>query len=298
MNWYIPAKTFLIGEYAAVVEGPAILVTTAPYFTVELSPQPSLVGIHPESPAGLWWSDLNLKHGLLWSDPYQGCGGLGASSAQFVGSYLASCFLKNLSPTLEGMLEAYYQCAWNGQGLRPSGYDLIAQTQFGCTYINKQKDKIESLPWNFKDLSFFLIHTGSKLATHHHLQKASLPHNVNRLSFIADKAKEAFEEHDSNLFIECINNYHYQLKHLQLVAPHTLNLIEDLREYPEVLAIKGCGALGADIVLVILKNSEATSFRTQMNNAGIKILATENELTTKKEFNVIKRLSLEKPVTA
>ena len=51
-TWSIPAKTFLVGEYAALKEQSAILLTTTPCFELRLTSQPGLHGIHPQSPAG------------------------------------------------------------------------------------------------------------------------------------------------------------------------------------------------------------------------------------------------------
>lgn len=285
MKWTIPAKTFLLGEYAALKEGPAILVTTSPYFQVSLQQaelQSSLdlelgyESIHPDSPAGRWWhSQQIIKYTLQWHDPYSGCGGLGASSAQFIGSYLASCRLNRTKPTLKGMLEAYYHCAWDGQGLRPSGYDVIAQTLYGCVYINQQKKQIQTYSWPFDNLSFLLVHTGSKLATHHHLQKAVLPDQIEQLSALVETAKQAFEHRASDLLIECINAYHDELAKLQLVAAHSLELINVLRNCPEVLAIKGCGALGADILLIITTANQRSSLKNKLLSQNKKLLATE-----------------------
>lgn len=306
MKWSIPAKTFLLGEYASVREESALIATTSPYFDIVLQEDKTLAEpphssveaitqfasprqtIHPDSPAGLWWIYQKSSQTLDWHDPYHSCGGLGASSAQFIGSYLASCSLINSSPTLKDMLEAYYQCAWNGQGLRPSGYDVIAQTLYGCVYINKKERKIKTYSWPFSDLSFLLVHTGKKLATHHHLQEAGLPKDVRHLSAIVDTAMESFEYNKGHLFIECINEYHCQLAELNLVAEHSLELINQLSHYPEVLAIKGCGALGADIVLIITSrmNRDILSNKVQLLNK--KILATECNLALEnKNLNIL-----------
>ena len=282
MKWTIPAKTFLLGEYAALEGASALLVTTSPFFELTLSPSQLAPTIHPHSPAGLWWSKHQINdYNLSFVDPYQGCGGLGASSAQFIGAYLASCYLQENTPTLKNMLEAYYQCAWNGQGHRPSGYDVIAQTQSGCVFINKQQEQLHSYDWSFHDLSFVLIHTGTKLATHHHLQEATLTLPVDELSAIVDKAKEALEQNNSSLFIESINNYHHQLVNLNLLAKHSLTFIQELRNYPEVLAIKGCGALGADIILIISLKTQIASLKKKLHSLNKRILASEADLTKK-----------------
>lgn len=279
MKWRIPAKTFLLGEYAAVAEASAIVLTTTPCFELSLTSKKGLDGIHQDSPAGIWWNQHGCKeHGLTWYDPYNGCGGLGASSAQFLGSYWATCYLQNKTPERKQMLEAYYQTSWSGTGLRPSGYDVIAQSEHGCVFINKQTDTVITYPWPFEDLSFLLLHTGKKLATHHHLQNTALPTEIVRLSEIVCDAKEAFEQVDSNQLIDAVDKYHQKLVELNLVAPHSLELINKLKPLPEVLAIKGCGALGADVLLVITTRKESSALQTKLISQNWSILATENNM--------------------
>ncbi|CAM2800157.1 mevalonate kinase [Legionella steigerwaltii] len=278
MKWLIPAKTFLLGEYAALAEASALVVTTSPCFELTLTSQEKLSGIHPESPAGLWWLKQNSRQGLLWSDPYAGQGGLGASSAQFLASYLASCFLNNSIADMNQMLSAYYESSWSGKGLKPSGYDVIAQSQQGCVYINKQQKIIKPYSWPFQDLSFFLIHTGVKLATHHHLQDTTLPTQIDYLSFLVDEAQQAFEQVDSLKLIKTINDYHQKLAELNLVAEHSLKLINEFKKYPEILAIKGCGALGADVLLLVTSVDKAKTLADQLKLRHWTILATEKNL--------------------
>jgi mevalonate kinase len=279
MKWLIPSKTFLLGEYAALAEASALILTTAPCFELTTTPQEQLSGIHPESPAGIWWQEQNCsKNGLSWYDPYSGRGGLGASSAQFLASYLASCAIKSIEPELNPMLSAYYNSSWTGKGLKPSGYDVIAQSQQGCVYINKQKKIVTSFNWPFHNLSFFLIHTGIKIATHHHLQDAKLPAHIDYLSSLVDEAKYAFEKLDAQKFITSINNYHKKLTELNLVAEHSLKLIQQFKDYPEILAIKGCGALGADVLLLLTSTSEALILADKLKREHCTILATERNI--------------------
>jgi mevalonate kinase len=278
MKWFIPAKTFLLGEYAAVAEASALIITSTPCFELTITSEAKLSGIHPESPAGLWWLHKNVREGLFWNDPYYGQGGLGASSAQFLGAYLANCHLDNTPPDLNQLLCAYYESSWTGQGLRPSGYDVIAQSQQGCVYINKQQKEIISFDWPFQELEFFLIHTGKKLATHHHLIDTTLPHQIDYLSFLVDEAKQAFEHADSNKLITAINDYHQKLSELGLVAEHSLNIINVLKQYPEILALKGCGALGADVLLLITSTTRAAMLVDKLKMQNLKILATSSNL--------------------
>jgi mevalonate kinase len=287
MKWFIPAKTFLLGEYASIAKASAIVLTTRPHFELSLTSQNELIGIHPESPAGLWWQQQGVNQGLSWYDPYAGKGGVGASSAQFLGSYLISCFIHNKNSSLEEMLQAYYLLSWSGKGLKPSGYDLIAQSQGGCVYINKKKKLIQSYDWPFQNLSFFLIHTGVKLTTHHYLQTAILPQQIDYLSSLVDNAKQAFEQNNSQQLIDNINHYHEKLLELNLVAEHSLELIKQFTKYPEVLAVKGCGALGADVILLLTSQINASSLKAKLKAENHTILATEQALTLKKNTCLI-----------
>lgn len=285
MKWLIPAKTFLLGEYAAISGDSAIVLTTSPCFELTLSDQADSQGIHPDSPAGLWWKEQNIKsHSLIWHDPYLGCGGLGASSAQFLGSYLASCFLKNQTPDMSSMLNAYYQVSWSGKGLKPSGYDVIAQSHQGCVYINKNRGHILPYTWPFAELSFLLLHTGIKLATHHHLQNAILPKQIDKLSNTVDEAKSAFENRNGEQLVHSINTYHLLLTELHLVAPHSRELINHLTTtYPEILAIKGCGALGSDVLLIITSQNNMPPLKKKLLLRNWSLLASEKQLATEQK---------------
>jgi mevalonate kinase len=278
MKWQIPAKTFLLGEYAALAGAPAILVTTSPLFEVELIPGNERVGIHPDSPAGLWWSHVNLSQGLSWHDPYAGRGGVGASSAQFLGAYLASCYVSHTEPDHQSLLNAYYQCAWQGEGLRPSGYDLLAQSQQKCVYINRQQEIMTCYDWAFDDISFLLLHSGQKLATHHHLQTMKLPPSIKQLSAIVEGANQAFVEKDSEGIINAINAYQDELARLNLTAEHTLRQITQLKLNSKILAAKGCGAMGADVLLLIIPAPELKSQAKKFAKEGWTILASSNSL--------------------
>ena len=280
-TWSIPAKTFLVGEYAAIVGSPAILLTTAPCFQIALSDKPGLHGIHSESPAGHLWERCGpMGVGLEWHDPYQGCGGMGASSAQFLGAYLACMHVQKKMANQEDMLAAYMQHAWNGDGLRPSGYDVLAQSQQGCVYIDRQKSISHVFSWPFRDIAFVLLHTGKKLATHHHLKKMALPSQMSSLAIIVERARNAFLSMDSQGLIDCVNDYHWQLAQMDLVAEHSVDPIASFRARPDVLAVKGCGALGADVLLLLVpaKNQEALSH--QLSTKGWTILATSANLYT------------------
>lgn len=277
-EWVIPAKTFLVGEYAALAGNSAILLTTTPCFKMTLTENQGLQGIHPESPAGKFWLAQHIDHhGLAWFDPYNGCGGLGASSAQFVGAWLASCDLRHLSVNKHALLESYHRYAWQGQGLRPSGYDVIAQSERQCVYINQQRQQYEIMAWPFDDLAFLLVHSGKKMATHHHLQEAALP-DTESLSLIVERAKQAFLHQKANEIIAAVNHYHQALSEINLVAPHSIEQITTLKNRFDIAAMKGCGAMGADVFLMIDTVSHLQQIQQVLHNEDWQVLATTRQL--------------------
>lgn len=288
-HWAIPAKTFLLGEYAALDERGAILLTTKPVFELSLSPEPGLHGIHPDSPAGQWWSTHGPTHiGLSWQDPFNGLGGMGASSAQFVGVFRAITDLnaKNAIPlektisfsNFHQLLTAYWQCAWQGQGLRPSGYDVIAQSLSACVFINRRQQQVNVLPWAFTDIGFVIAHTGKKLATHHHLQQTAPLDNVALLEELVHCAHNALVTTNSAAMIESINQYHQALMTMQRVDPHTQSLINTLKNVPAIMAIKGCGAMGADVLVCIADKKNIHLVAQHLLSMNLKVLATQENL--------------------
>ncbi|MFC3908034.1 hypothetical protein ACFORL_02915 [Legionella dresdenensis] len=279
MNWHIPAKTFLVGEYAAIAGGAAIILTTSPCFQLTLTDYAEQT-IHPESPAGLWLSQSNITQAIDWHDPYQGIGGLGASSAQFIGVYLADCENQGIEPDCDSLLTAYYQNAWQGRGLKPSGYDVLAQTQHGCVYINRQKNLMQNFDWPFADLGFLLLHSGHKLATHHHLQAINPDYPVERLSAISEQAKLAFETANSNLLVQAVNDYQHELARSGLTAHHTLEIVKQMKGADNVSAIKGCGAMGADVLLLLVPQTALLNKINALQNDGWKVLASSHNLHT------------------
>lgn len=281
MKWLIPAKTFLLGEYAALAGGPAIILTTSPCFELTTTTKPGLDGIHPLSPAGRYWTAYGLRDsGLTWYDPYQGCGGMGASSAQFLGAYLASMSAQQQIVSQQAMLDAYFDYAWHGQGLRPSGYDVLAQALQGCSYICRQQRLCQSYDWPFPELAFILLHTNRKLATHEHLQATSLPNQIDELAAVVESAKTAFERADSERFIDAVNTYYQLLLRRNLVAEHSRHYIAIIKQQDDILAVKGCGALGADVLLVITAKSTLASVLDNLSTIGLAILATTDDLYT------------------
>ncbi|MDF1684830.1 MAG: hypothetical protein P1U36_09270 [Legionellaceae bacterium] len=292
-TWTIPAKTFLLGEYAALHGGPAIVLTTTPCFEVGLSTEQTSPVIHPDSPAGLFWTHADNSSQLTWHDPYHGIGGLGASSAQFLGAYWAAAESQLQSHTnQEALLDAYWACSWQGgQGVRPSGYDVLAQASSGCVYLNNH-EVLSAYAWPFTDMAFILLHTGDKLATHHHLQDICLTEAMTELSSIVLLGQEAFERSDSKQLIKAVKAYHEALTTLNLVAERTKQQLASLTQNQDVLACKGCGAMGADVLLVLAPSSRLSACKKRFELDGWRVLATSNDLYVKNNEKNSNRMPL------
>lgn len=278
-TWFVPAKTFLVGEYAALKRKSAILLTTSPCFELRTTKQPGLHGIHPHSPAGRWWSEYQTNDaGFSWHDPYQGLGGMGASSAQFLAVYQACAHLHNQLVEPEQLLQDYLQITTTQTGIAPSGYDVLAQQSQGCVYLNRQTNAYEQYAWPFTDLGFILLHTHHKMATHEHLQALVLTKVTDHLSDLVEQAKSAFLTQSSDDLLKVVHAYHQALYEQGWVTEHSLSLIQRLYQETPALAIKGCGAMGSDVLLVLMAQTDVPTQTTLLQQAGWHVLANQRSL--------------------
>ncbi|MCC7403721.1 MAG: hypothetical protein IT288_04915 [Bdellovibrionales bacterium] len=256
-----PGKTFLIGEYAVLNGGEAWLCATGPRFEleIEVGRGGSCEGIHPSSPAGRWMrqqSSLFQTSCLRFVDPHSGKGGLGASSAQFLmvcaWSLLAEVPINEWPSVIhpQKIWQAYRAMASEGQGPTPSGADVMAQWMGGLTQFQSQPFALHSHSWPFAHLGFSLFRTSQKVATHQHL--ASLQGSFyGELKSSLAQTSVAIQRGEESYFIEGIRKYGCKLQELGLLHPQVEPMVESLRQESRVLAVKGCGALGADILLVL-----------------------------------------------
>lgn len=272
MKHHIPAKTFLSGEYVALKGGPAVILTTTPCFEVRPATEAQAPNLHPSSPAGRYLQAVG-GNDIHFYDPYQGLGGLGASSAQFVGVYLA----QQARVDDDRLLEAYFDAAWQGIGARPSGYDVLAQARSGCVCIHRNAGIIEQMPWPFTEIGFVIVHTGKKLATHTHLESLETP-DYSHLEAAALAIFKAFRAANATELLETVNAFQEALTQSALTAPHSLQALDALSHYPEVLAAKACGAMGADTLLLLTEAHSEQVLARQLAENGWKVLATQQNL--------------------
>jgi mevalonate kinase len=233
----------------------------------------------------------NVKHPLNFHDPYRGLGGLGASSAQFLGAYWADCYVHGKLITEQDMMKQYLDVAWLGEGKRPSGYDVLAQASQGCVFINSKQSVYESHAWPFNSMAFILVHTGKKLATHEHLKQLTFNEAKSTVLYdISLSAFQAFKDAHAAQLVEAVNRYYAELLAMNLVATHTIQQIEYYRSLINPLAIKGCGALGADVILMLVSSDRVLTVTEQIFQAGYCVLSSSEQLYPNNQQQVSKKL--------
>lgn len=287
MVFTIPGKTFLAGEYLALHEGPTLVFLSQPCFELSVkSGRGGISGIHAESPAGLFirkHQEYFANFDLEFKDPYAGRGGFGASTAQFLGSYALWLYKESHHQDMEKLLDfkhlldAYYEVAWKGEGLRPSGADLVGQLKGSFTFFEKRRGLISVKSWPFDDLEFFLFHTGNKVATHEHLKNLG-DFSSESLEKSFALIRESFETHDSGLFAKGINSYAQSLQELNFTCEGTLSMLADMRQIPGVVAVKGCGALGADVILAVTTKNQFQDLKKYCDGRGLTEVASSKKM--------------------
>jgi mevalonate kinase len=271
-GYSLPGKTFLLGEYAVTQGHIGLLVTTVPRFTLTLTSVVADSGFVSEADSDADRADIFRGHApcarfvrahdaffrhwsLAWDDPY-GSGGFGASCAQLGLCFAAYHRLQAPLSLGDGvvqarMLAAYRQWAWLGAGVAPSGYDLIAQYGGGiCSYCERTQ-RLHHYQWPWPEMVVLLAKTKEKVATHEHLATLSTV-DVGGLATLSAQGVRSFSVGDLAGFAQAINDYAGALAQQGLHSSHTQRLLALLQQDREILAVKGCGALGADVVLFLI----------------------------------------------
>lgn len=266
----VPGKSFLAGEYLALKGGPCLIFASKPHFELYAQKGSGHVeGIHPESPAGKFLrdhQDFFSRHDLNFVDPHQGRGGWGASTAQFLTVFVLnewreSCELETLkSLSISRLLESYWKYAWGGTGLRPSGADLVAQYKGSLSLFEKRTGLVAVYGWTFSDIDFALIPTHHKLPTHEHL-KTLQDFDESGLEKALAILRGALQAGRSDEFVAGVRANAQALADLNLVATHTKEMCREILQQPGVLAAKGCGAMGNDVIFVVYEKKHQDAFK-------------------------------------
>lgn len=295
-----PSKTFLVGEYAVLAGGSAIVLNTSPRFSL-IATKKSAAGLNGEvadvrdiaqaSPAGKWLEHrrpLVKDWNIEFIDPHHGRGGFGASGAQFLMVHsLTTFFQSSVSRAVEGYstkdLWNDFRTLSNGEG---SGADVLAQSVGGAAIVNMEHRMAEGKAWPFADLEFLIVRTQEKIPTHEHLREFNIE-SVKELIAPAEVCVKAFQAgladgkspEVTQRFVESVNTYGIHLQKLGLQVPRTLELLKQIRTVDGVQAAKGCGALGADTILVLVTRSELGQVIEHLQVLGLEVVASADDLS-------------------
>jgi hypothetical protein len=122
------------------------------------------------------------------------------------------------------------------------------------------------------------LHTKHKLATHEHLNSLVLPAQLDLFTNTVQLAKSAFQSADSMKAIDAVNSYQKLLSTFNLTASHTQEMITSLRTEGDILAMKGCGAMGADVLLLLVAQKQLQVISQDLTTRGFHLLATSEQL--------------------
>ena len=253
-----PSKTFLIGEYAVMEGAPALLVNTQPrfQFDIQYPVQKSFHPFHKNSPAGLFieenkkvFSSVSIRYAQNYGQ------GFGLSGAEFNCVYLLEALFSGDSVEDIDCFDILgkYLSFLASKGSVPSGADVVSQW-LGKVCIFSRPSIAESIDWPFRNLSFALIRTEENLQTWKHLENLKQK-NFSQLQEISINALEAVRSSSESLFIQSVKDYAEALEKENLVHSATKKVLQGFNSYPEVLAAKGCGAMGAEVISVFFKKN-------------------------------------------
>lgn len=289
----VPGKTFIVGEYLALLGESAIIACTSPNFELRVTPSgnPAATSaeFHKESPAGKFVADNQAffqRWDLKFVDPYEGAGGLGGSTAEFLASYI----FKNHFSEVESHSQLFfdytkalqdYLAQFEGKN-QPSGFDLVAQLNGGLTYFNKSDGVLNQIKWDFADLDFLILKTPFKIKTHDHLRgldlNSVLVQKQTTLKEIVEATRRSIEESNSESFCDGINDYYQQMLEANLVLSETKEVIAEVQKRAGFKAIKGCGALGADTILVVDTKEKLAANAAVFVDYGLKPIGSVHNL--------------------
>lgn len=292
-----PMKTFLLGEYLALKGGPTLLACTGPRFELEVTQGQGENPFHPQSPAGKLWAS-RIDRTANWQARFvssQVGSGFGGSTAEFLLLWSALCMNESLSPEAQleidyfEMLKSYQDLSKGSDslGVVPSGADLMAQAKGGITHFDRSHGLLANSGWNMPGLSFVLIKTGHKLPTHEHLK--TLPEwESERLTKIVSDGVLAFKAQDTHGFVGAVAEASTELGRLGFIAKTTFDILNALSADARVLAAKGCGALGADTVLVLVADQNQKSFCANWSSKFV-IAGTQDDLAEGISVDIVGR---------
>jgi mevalonate kinase len=279
----VPSKTFLLGEYVALGSGPALMLTTQPAFSMRVFSDEHPLSHQPDAYADLeavWRAkqpDLPVGLRFVLDSPYAH-GGFGASSAWWLLAerFLAfrrgddagpSRFLSDRSFRM-AWLQRYQACMQVSGGVKPSGYDALAQAVDVDLLAVRGPERIDSVLWPFPEVDVLLCYTGHALTTHEHLASVDV-RGVLAGAVWVEAGFSALASGDLEGFCTAIEGCQRWLTDSGWVVSSTQRLVATVSDHADVLACKGCGAGGADVLAVLVLSQHRASVSSWLEAQGV-----------------------------
>lgn len=283
----VPSKTFLCGEYVALMGGPCVVLATEPRFHLLVTtPGTGKNPFHAQSPAGQFlakYPELLSDYSFEFQNSVPG-GGFGGSSAEFL---LVSAFEQLRSPLkTEAQLEldlkkvlSDYGDLFQSELNKPSGADIVGQARGWMTAFHRKAGRIQNFSWDFPNLGFHIYRTGKKLATHEHLKQLE-PKNFESLEAPCHQVWEALSQKIENHLLSGLTDFSRQLEKMGLQDADTMKMTQALCRESGVRVAKGCGAMGSDAILVVYDRRETNSAELNIKSKkmGLDFFANESGL--------------------
>lgn len=298
------AKTFIIGEYAALIKGPALIVATKPRIEMTVQFDSKKINqnlkkeevvsssflsyqLHPDSLAALLGernitTGQKIKINIDLEKKELPQNGLGISTAEYLAIW---AMLKKQNNPQEKLvflnedLETYQNLSKSK--ITPSGYDLISQFYGGLQAISYHLNRIHvhEIQWSFPKLGFLLCYTHNKVETHSHLQTLNNTSDLKILSQLSEQTIEALRNKNESDFIAGIEYFQAELMKQEKVSLNTLEILQKLAAESLVLAAKGCGAMGADVICLFSHDVDALRSKIKKNHSYLTPFATHLDIT-------------------
>lgn len=275
----VGSKVFLLGEYQVLGGGSAFLTVLEPRFQLLVNPGTgNLVGVATGSPAELYFQkekEFFKNWDFEFRDPHHGRGGFGASTAQialfqgFREGFESFKTQAQLDFDLRKIHRIYLELASGKTGVVPSGADLISQFQGGLVEVDLGNGKIQRHSWPFPQWQVLFFATGNKLATHEHLSELK-ELDLKDLRLLYQNAMAAFKDRQASAFAEAVREYQAALKAKGWQSPATENLLGSINQLKGIVAAKGCGAMGADVIAVLVESSKVQELISAIEILGVK----------------------------
>ncbi len=253
------------------------MLLTPPLFKLQVVKKyTELIGVHESSPAGKFYAkhrDIFQDLSLTFADAHREAGGFGASSAQFVLLYKLMLQLSNREFCIKDFLQEYRSFASNN-GVLPSGADCVCQFSNHHTYFDSKTCTAEQIEFDLPNIAFAIFKTNFKVATHEHLRTLQADFDISELQKHTQNVADGLKMKNEKLTINGVNNFFQCLCEMSLVLPQTKETVSQLKKDNAILAAKGCGALGADTIIVLYKKGTKNRVISIANDLGLKTVVS------------------------